>query len=280
MKNLIWLASYPKSGNTWMRILLESILLYKGEGADINKLKLVQPGSVNRSEFNQFLGFDSSDLSLEESWNYKRLFFMQKWSQSKETIFLKTHDSNLKLIDGTELIPTTVTKMAIYIVRNPLDVVSSLANQYDVNLDVSIGKLNSIGFNALNNEEIYCTTSVYTKMDTWSNHVASWLFGASFPVHLIRYEDLHQAPFKTLSNLLEAIGRSDCIQYINKAVENSDFRILASIEKEKGFSEASVLSKQFFRKGEVNSWKKELNKIQIDSVIASHKNMMKRLNYL
>ncbi|GAB5528386.1 MAG: sulfotransferase domain-containing protein [Roseivirga sp.] len=280
MNNLIWLASYPKSGNTWVRILLESILLNEGEAVDINNLKLAQPGSILRDEFNQFLGFDSSDLSLEESWHYKRLFFMQKSNSSKEDIFLKTHDSNLQLTDGTDLIPATATKMAIYIVRNPLDVIPSLASHFGVTLNTSIAKLNSTGFNASNDQELYYTTAVYTKIDTWSNHVASWLFDSAFPVHLIRYEDLHVQPLKTLSNLLESIGRPDCIKYISKAVANSDFSNLASFEKKNGFLETSVLSKQFFRKGKVNSWKEELNDKQVDTIISSHEEIMKKLKYL
>ena len=279
MKNLIWIASYPKSGNTWIRILLESILLHKGEEVDFNNLELVQSGDIRRDEFNYFLGFDSSDLSLEESWRYKRLYFEQKSLLSKKELFIKIHDSNLKLKDGSDLIPQRGTKTVIYIVRNPLSIVSSLANHYGISKDTSIARMNSKGFIDLNINEPFYNTALYSEMDTWSNNVSSWLGSSSFPVQLIRYEDLHQQPIEILTNLLKSLNRNDCIQYISKAIENSSFSKLATKEQQNGFSEASLLSKQFYRKGKVDSWKKELNDKQIAKVIADHGTVMKKLNY-
>ena len=65
MKNIVWLASYPKSGNTWLRILMDSILNKNGETVDINKISLANLGFLSRQRLDEFLEFDSSSLSVE-----------------------------------------------------------------------------------------------------------------------------------------------------------------------------------------------------------------------
>ncbi|HJX72016.1 MAG TPA: hypothetical protein VJ346_08695, partial [Bacteroidales bacterium] len=64
-KKIVWLASYPKSGNTWFRIFLTNLLNHTNEPVDINNL---YPSTIasSRSLFDEATGLESSDLTLDE----------------------------------------------------------------------------------------------------------------------------------------------------------------------------------------------------------------------
>jgi hypothetical protein len=280
-KNIVWISSYPKSGNTWIRILLESLLYKNGGRVDLNQMKIRGSSKIKRYEFNSFFGLDSSDLTLEETWEYKREYLTYLAKNENERVYIKTHNANLILNSGKRLIPNEITSSAIYIVRNPLDVVGSLANHNGYTFDHSIAEMNQKHhFNHKEGDLPRCTTQLYAIKDTWSNNVESWLSNPEFPVHLIRYEDLIEKPIETLSLLLSSLGIEIRESVVKEAVCNSSFDTLSTYENEVGFLERPHLSKSFFRRGKAGTWKTELNDRQIERVIKDHSSVMTKMGYL
>jgi hypothetical protein len=277
MKNLIWVASYPKSGNTWLRILLESTLFRNGETVDINNISLTNFGLLNRQQLDGFLEFDSSNLNLEETCFYKKKYFQEFSLNSERDTFIKTHDANINLFDGEKVTPKEATKLAIYLMRNPLDIVASLANHHGVTNDEAIAILLDPDYTLFRSPK-GITTNVDQFIGSWSNHVVSWL-DSDLPLLLIRYEDMLVNPVEILTQICHLIGRDMDQDVIRKAVKNNTFEILKKKEEDVGFKEKNLSAEKFFRKGKSGTWKEELTPEQIKKVSDATGSMLKRLGY-
>jgi len=113
---------------------------------------------------------------------------------------------------------------------------------------------------------------------SWSGHVNSWLNQKNIDVHLVRYEDMQQAPVKTFSGILKAVDLKVKKSDIKSAIELTKFSKLQQIEQKEGFNELAK-SATFFRSGKINGWKKELSKEQALLIISHHGEAMELLNY-
>ena len=278
-KDVIWFSSYPKSGKTWLKIMMESVLLHEGGIATINKLNLANHTNLNRNAFDSFFGINASDLTLEETWEYKREYYRSFGNSEKTWNFVLTHDENLVFKNGSRLFPKEVTLSVIHIVRNPLSVVASLANHLRISIDESIKVLNSYSF-SMKEKNFSSTKSVYSKSGSWSSHVDSWINHSPYPVHLIKYEDLVENPLNTLQRLFQFLNHSVSDAILEKAIENSTFKKLSSTEEVDGFREKPSTSVKFFRKGKTDAWREELTDEQIKRVVENHKELMIQLGYL
>lgn len=276
-KDIVWLSAYPKSGRTWLKILLNSIIYNDGNQVDLNRLKITKGTVIQRLHFDRIIGIPSTDLTLTETMEYKRKLFLT--FENSDPKYILTHDENLVFSDGGRLFPKAITKSAVQIVRNPLSIVASLANHLGISIDESIGVLNSPTVH-LGDSVFPATTSVYSKMGTWSSHINSWIKDTPYPVHLLRYEDLVLDTKTTLNKLLHFLELTVEELTVLKAIENSTFEKLASAELNSGFIEKPATSKGFFRKGKINSWKEELSEVQIKKVIDNHGEVMQKLGYL
>lgn len=281
MKNLIWLASYPKSGNTWLRILLESVINNKGNTVDINQLSLSNFSFIPRFYFDEFLELDSTELTISETSHFKRAYYIHLSEQLKTDTFLKTHDANISLkANDLHIVPPEVTKLVIYIVRNPLDVTASFANHFGINIDEAIVCMQNEGFTLFRTRG-GITSNVDQVITDWSSHVTSWLDDRNLPVLLVKYEDLLTRPVETLMRVVKGIQKTNTDQdLVEKALENHNFSNLAKQESESGFQEKSVHSPVFFRKGKADSWKEELTNEQVNRIIQAHGSVMTSLGYL
>lgn len=280
MKNLIWLASYPKSGNTWLRILLHSILSEEGKLIDINKIKSTSHGFIKRYAFDDFLELDSTELTLEETNYYKRAYFTNFSQESGQDTFIKTHDANIKLSNGQYLIPEEATKLAIYLVRNPLDIVGSFANHLGIDFGKTISVMQNQKFTFFRSKR-GLTSNVDQFVSDWSSHVQSWINSKEFPVVIVKYEELISSPYESMLKILKAMGRSDVDPWVLKsAIKNNSFQNLVKREHEQGFKEKGRMSPVFFRKGKSGSWKEELTEDQVSKVCKAHKETMLKFNYL
>ncbi|NJK96875.1 MAG: sulfotransferase domain-containing protein, partial [Bacteroidales bacterium] len=120
-KKIIWLASYPKSGNTWFRAFLANLLHPGDKPADINELE-GGPIASSRALFDEATGLSSSDLTPAEIENLRPFVYRYIARNSTEIIFHKIHDAYTLTSEGVALVPAEATRCAIYFVRNPLDV--------------------------------------------------------------------------------------------------------------------------------------------------------------
>jgi len=278
MGNIVWLASYPKSGNTWFRVFLTNLLENRDTPANINKLYPTTIAS-SRYLFDTISGIPSADLTITEIEYIRRENYIFESLNSNKTIFHKIHDAYIILSDGKPLIPSEATKCVIYFIRNPLDVVISFANHLGKNIDDVIEIMNNPDFSFCGSQnKLYNQTR--QKLLTWSMHVESWVFQSKLPLIVVRYEDMVLNTFETFKSIVKFLKLNFDDKQIKKAIEFSTFEILKSQEEKNGFSEKSMKTKQFFRKGKINEWKEILKPSQIKKIINSHSKLMKYFGYL
>lgn len=274
-KNVIWLASYPKSGNTWFRSFLTAMM--KGE-VDINDMATDGIYSA-KGYIEDALDMEVDDLSEEELQRFRKLAFRHLHANEDKTSFVKIHDAFTYLPWGGEtLIPLEVSRVAIYLIRNPLDVALSFANHNGQGVKDTIDKYICNPQGAMV-KRYKAGNQCRQLMGTWGMHVESWISQSKLPVRVLRYEDLKAKPFETFCQAVEAMGLPYTKEQIQKAIELSQFERLQAQEQEKGFKERAIKSTSFFNRGKTGRWKTELSLPQIHKIMRFNEKMMRKFGY-
>jgi hypothetical protein len=277
-RKIVWLASYPKSGNTWFRIFLANLQNNGTVPIDINALEKSLMAS-NRLLFDEATGISSADLTFGEIEALRPEVYEHIARQSEDLVFQKIHDAYTCNISGKPLIPESATRCVLYFVRNPLDVAVSFAHHNNTSCAAIIGEMNNDEYSFYQRPD-KLNLQLTQRLLTWSNHVLSWVDDSGLPLKVIRYEDMKERPFETFKAAIEFVGFACNDEQIEKAIRFSSFDILREQEQEKGFREKSPSSKSFFRKGLVGSWKEELSPGEAQTVIQNHHAVMERFGYL
>jgi len=277
MSGIIWLASYPKSGNTWLRIFITNYMRNSDQPANINELDTWLIAN-DREYIEDVLGIQSTDMNQDEIEYYRPLFW-KEIAVGKDPIFIKVHDAYTRNAEGEPLFPKDIAASAIYIVRNPLDVAVSYAHHVDKSVDEVIGLMASDRHGLCQaTDKLY--PMLPTRLLSWSHHIASWVDEAGLSLLIVRYEDMYADPGSTFTGILRFIGLNVDTSRLRKAIAFSDFDILRAQEANSGFIEKQPTAVSFFRKGTIGAWQKELSKNQIQCIINSHRQMMERFGYL
>ncbi|MGH6922655.1 MAG: sulfotransferase domain-containing protein [Propylenella sp.] len=276
--SIVWLASYPKSGNTWMRAFLANYVLDAEEPADINSLRNASIAS-SRSLFDRFAGVRSSDLTQDEIDSLRPHVYRLVAAAYPSPYFVKVHDRYSFLPDGSPLFPEAATKCAIYIIRNPFDVAISGVAHF--NLDEVEVAVAGMGVDAaLCDRQDSMAGQLRQRLGTWSAHVQSWTSVEPFPVLVVRYEDMLLDPNETFANVVRAVGLPLGRDRLEKAIEFSSFERLRRQELESGFGERASRTTEFFRRGEIGDWVNHLSERQVRKVIHDHGATMRRFGYI
>ena len=273
---LVWLASYPKSGNTWMRVLLAH---YRGDGTE--ELDLTTPESAgissHRPHFDELLGIPSSDLTDDEVEVLRPDVFRALAAEADDAVLVKVHDAHQPTPAGPPLIPPEVTRAAVYLVRDPRDVaVSAAFHSGHHDLDRSIRRLGNPEHQLAGGAR----RQLRQRLGTWSSHVRGWT-GSGLPLTVVRYEDLVADTAGQLERVVTAIGwrAADHDACLARAVERSSFARLRAAEDEHGFRERHRRQQRFFRSGTVGDWRNHLSDAQAARVVADHGAVMAELGY-
>jgi hypothetical protein len=274
---IVWLASYPKSGNTWMRAFLTNLLNEQDEQVDINHLKTDGIFS-SREIFDSVTGIEASNLTGDEIDSLRPVIYNHLSETAEKTMYLKAHDAYTRLADGRPLFGTENAR-AIYILRNPLDVAVSYANHMSKDLDTAI-RLMGDKSHAMCGNRHSLNIQLRQRLLTWSGHVESWTEQRDIPMHLIRYEDMKLDPMSAFTGVVRFLEIACSEGQIARAVELSGFSKLKALEQENGFHEKPLKVKSFFRKGEVGDWRNHLSEAQRDRLIADHGQVMRAFGYL
>lgn len=278
MQRLVWLASYPKSGNTWVRLLLEAYNHPDLPLPDINDIRS-SLHAASRELFDRVIGVEASDLTASEIDALRPEVYRQLAGEAEESLFLKVHDAWQRVDPGGAIFPADVTRVAVYIVRDPRAVAPSYANHNGTSIDRSI-EMMAQGDHALARSRRGLSHQLHQFMGSWSGHVRSWLDQTEMPVHLVRYEDLHAATAATFAGILQAVGLPVDQARADKAVAATAFAQLQAQEEAASFRERPGATERFFRKGQADSWREELTPAQVERIIADHGSVMARLGYL
>lgn len=273
--SIVWLASYPKSGNTWLRTWLTNYLLKEDQPVSINQL-IGDSEAVDRELFNELIGIDSTELKTYEIMNLRPQFHKHLAEERRAPYFIKVHDTYS--YKSLPLFPESVTLGVIYIVRNPLDVAVSYAH-HD-NLDLSkIIELMCDSENILYNWPHKTYTQLPQLISSWSRHVESWVYESTLPTLVIKYEDMHLKPLETFSKIIQFLGLDMIHTKMELAVDFSKFTSLQQQEERQGFNMKQPSAKSFFRHGKIGSWKEALSKEQVRKINDDQGFVMKKFNY-
>jgi hypothetical protein len=268
----IWLASYPKSGNTYLRLLLEAY--WRNGALDINDIRssngdagaplihAVSPLSCEE------LGFRGEALVRPTA----LLHYYSRFSDPKPLV--KTHWVNVQPPGLPPFIPKDLTHSAIYVIRDPRDVFVSCMNYYKYPPSLMADALNSKEF-TIGGDGKYARAMV----SSWSNHVASWVGEQDFPVHIMSYEDMLDDPVKELTEVLTFLGRDVDEERVKIAAEAAQLSRVRKQEEEKGFSEHQGRNEKFFGEGG-KRWQNELGQRWIDRIEEDHGKIMRLIGFL
>lgn len=270
-----WLASYPKSGNTWVRMLIHAY--YQNGYVDINH------SPYTFGDQGEYWLRAVSPLPPEDLGEGMKLMLRpacllnQLASMVEEPRLIKTHYANARVSDLPHFIPHQLTERAVYIVRDPRDVVTSLADYVDTSVENAVSNMNNDTY-ALQNE--YGLTHY---LASWSTHVRSWIQEERYPVAVLKYEDLLGDTLGEFIQLLEFLKIDIDEKRAARAVKACEISKLQHQEAKKGFREDKRQEKKpntrFFRKGG-SRWLKELDPKFANQIEEDHKSMMEVLGYL
>lgn len=269
----IWLASYPKSGNTWMRVLLANLLVTDDRPQHINALKLAHEISADRTVLERELLVDTDLLTASELARARAIAAQGDTRDRDQATFIKTHEAYDVLDDRTPALGRG-KRAALYLVRDPRDVAVSLAFHAGISLDQAV--------------ETLCAWTpagggrhqVAHGWADWSRHASGWLGQTDLPVHLVRYEDLLADTPKAFAAALNFLGADFTPDELARAIRHADFAELRRQEAEAGFVEhGSNATAPFFREGRAGGWHAYLNPTQQARLEYAHEAMMARLGY-
>ena len=279
---IIWLSSYPKSGNTWLRSLLASYYFSKEGDFDFNLLSNIDqfPSYDYFKDYNKiFLNpSETAEFWIEEQ---------KKINTDKKIKFFKTHNALCK-INNYSFTDSNNTLGAIYIIRDPRNVITSVANHYEIDLDQAYEFMTTEQKAIIQKKENSFVG--FVALFSWIFHQASWINNKMFPTLIIRYEDLQNETFLTLKkviNFIDDLSKSKNSfkrDKAKKSIQSCDFERLKKLEINDGFNESPVSKKdnkriKFFKLGRDNDYKKLLNKDLITKMNLKFKDEIKRFNY-
>ena len=277
---IIWIASYPKSGNTYIRSFLSAYYFSKDGEFDFNLLKNIK--QFPNTEF-----FEGEISNLDDASN-NWLQAQKRIKDRKKIKFLKTH-SCLGAYKGKPFTTLDYSLGGIYIVRDPRNVISSIMNHFSLNVEKAYEFMTDIHRGIRSNvDDDYST---YSYLSTWAKHYKSWANSKNFRKIIVKYEDLEVNKYETFRDLIvftnTIINNSERVdkKKLMKAIDSTNFNVLKNKEKNEGFNEAlyseeKKRKKVFFNLGFNNRWKKILRSDIREKIEHVFNKEMKEIGYI
>ena len=275
---IIWIASYPKSGNTWIRSFLSSYIY------------------TNNGTFNFNLLNKIDQFPLLKYYNKKKLYpknlseAAQDWVTAQQVInldnkihFMKTHNA-MCTINGNPFTNKENSLGAIYIVRDPRDILISYSNFLNMNYSETLNELTRNNNTSFLNDTVDTKNIVGSLIGSWSENFNSWEKYNLTKKIIIRYEDLISNPYETFLKIITYLNNLYGLE-INKkkiqmSIESTQFVNLQNLEKRNMFFEKSKNTKVFFREGKIKQWEKKLDIKIINKIKEKFSKEMIKLGYL
>ena len=276
---IVWLASYPKSGNTWMWLFIKSYLNPPKKKFSLNYHKddpiMLEPFPDERMFDKLKINYENF-IDLSKNWvNLQSLINL-----NNKTNYLKTHNA-MCTVNNHKFTNIQNTLGAIYIVRDPRDVLISYSSYMEKSMDETL--------KFMLNKETYevgeFKKKIYNKtlLGSWSDHYNSWKNYKSREIIIIKYEDMVNSPSSTFLKVLTYLSKIIKIDVdhtkMDKAIEETSFKNLKSLEINEGFK-TNPSKNEFFRKGVVGDWREKLNKEQVEKIEKAFEAEMIELGYL
>jgi hypothetical protein len=274
MGNIVWLASYPKSGNTWLRAFLANLIANRPTPVPLAELPKYGALEADPQLYSKIAGRPSTELDFDQLCALRPQVHAALAAAAPRTVFVKTHSMS-GVHDGVALLTPQVTAGAICVVRNPLDVAISMSHHFGIGIDAAIDYLGDAR-TATENNELF----VSEFLGSWSTHVKSWADIEGPRVLVLRYEDLLDKPAKGFGRIARLVGLDADRARIERAIRHASFPTLAGQERRDGFVEVPIKGKHFFRSGRANQWRDVLSREQIGRIVEAQREQMARFRYI
>lgn len=273
MNSIVWLASYPRSGNTWLRIVLANLLSASADPIDFPQLE--SEGLASRDLFDRSVGWETSESTPDEIAGW-RLPMQAMVGSSTGPVFLKTHDVFRHPVTKAPLFSQAATRCAIYIVRNPLDVAVSYKARFALDSSEMIRLLNdSAAALTATGDDI----PLPELLSDWSTHVTSWLDAPDLRVLPLRYEDMIASPEETFAAAFRFAGLTVDPARLRRALAYSSFDGLQRREHERTGGSPQLSPRRFFREGRTGAGLRDLSAEEVATIIGRHGTVMRRFGY-
>ena len=273
MGKIIWLASYPRSGNIWLQSFLHNLLRNANHTPNAQELGAF---CTLESSALHFVTPESQSLS---TWTHEEIA-MRRAEAHKEisetnsdNVFASTR-SALLIHGGAPTITMEHTAAAVYVARNPLDVVVSLAAYHDQSIDQAIDQL-AAEHNSENSNQF-----AYEHHGSWSSHVKSWTLQRHAGLHILRYEDMVSTPESAFAPLATFLGFDTTQERLARAIQFTSFAKLAAHSESVDGQGGAGNSAELFRKGTSDQWREFLSADQVRRIVERHGEQMQRFEYI
>jgi hypothetical protein len=265
-----WLASYPKSGNTFLRLFLNA---YKTGGTDINKTGPFSYDDMGKDLYEKIAGKPEEELSRHEIRAVRGAYLQNVLSSvgEKKRVFMKTHSACIE-IDQWPMLPAMFTEAVFYIVRDPRDVCVSYAHHCGKSVE------ETAEFMANPTATINHGPRTHV-LGPWSTHVTSYAKQEGLKVYRLRYEDMVERPEIAFRNVVEKLGWDFEPERFKFAIDAVKFENVQKQEQEGGYVERGKPDIPFFRRGQVGSWREELPPEVAAKIEEDHGQIMEGLGY-
>jgi len=279
---IIWLASYPKSGNTWLRSLIASYFYSKSGNFDFDLLNNID--QFPSAQF--FEGYDHSFSTVDSTSSFW-ITEQAKINNDKKLRFLKTHNALCK-INSNVFTDQNNSLGGIYIIRDPRNVISSLSHHYQLNLSEALNFMTDSKralIEKKNNRYLG-----FVPILSWDLHQDSWVNCKKFPILVIRYEDLELKIFETFKKVIQFIIDISNLDIsfdevkARNSISSCGFEEMQNLEKSIGFKESIINKKTgnkitFFNLGKKNNFRKLLDQQMILHLNKLYKTQLEKFNY-
>ena len=282
---IIWLSSYPKNGNTWLRALI-SAYYYSDDGFFLGdqNLQNIQQFPVKKN----LEGFNFDPRKPGDSARYW-IPAQEKLNMDKKVKFLKTHSALVKL-GQNDFTNKKNTLGCIYIVRDPRNVIDSMSRHFQIDHDQALSVMqdeNNFTYDFKKTDDY----SDYQFISSWEKNYQSWKNNRLIPIKFLKYEDLLKETFFVFKEVVEFIDKlinnkkGFNREKAKNAVKSTSFENLKKIEENQGFSESIIARKDkkkipFFHLGPKNEWQKNFDTKFIEKVNNIFQKNLDELNYL
>jgi hypothetical protein len=258
-QNLIWIGSFPKSGNTWVRAFLGNYFQPTGKNLSINELSSITTSDVRTDWFDKAAGKPFIGTGFDH-WFETRVKVLRLIAQSSQgNRFVKTH-SKIDRVGGIDFIMPEVTAAAICIIRNPFDVVISFSRHNDIPIDDAIDRM-------CDHKNISSTDNgILEVLGRWDDHIQSWTKAPGLPRHIMRYEDMVDNPKAAFTALLKFLQVPVDYKTMQKALKETSFSALQKQESSEGFREKPPGMDKFFSTGTYGGWMDKLTPEQMERI--------------
>lgn len=267
-EDLYWIASYPKSGNTWVRTMVAVYLKELG----------VARGACRFDDLNPYFHQVVSpkpldDLTHPELMALRPAVLSQMLEYNNEPMFCKTHHV-CGTVAGMLTFAHAWSSGVIYVVRDPRDVAPSFADHLGESIDHAIEAM-ADETRALKRHD----ANLFHATGTWSRHVESWTERNTVEVHTVRYEDLQEDAAGELAAMMRAMDFPVDRALCEAVAEETTFEKMKQVEAAHGFRGKSSQQDRFFRRGETGTWQETLTEAQVRRIEADHGAQMEKMGY-